>query len=259
MRYIPFEKFPRVERRIRKLLRSKSPTRRRDALAYGLGLHGLRCGEVINLTIGDLDTIDELLSVQTLKGGTPRRLSLGPGFFEAIKRLGAKRAKSSRLFVTTKGEPVDERHLQRGFRKLSRELLGGSGLTFHSLRHTYAMRFYAKTKDFQRLMGRLGHRQPSSTQVYIGAYHELDDERLERIVRNGFEILPSLVVRRRKGRGSTERGEVNRKTVRAKTPAASKRERKTGSDVAPLLRLFGHKLTTPAELHRQRQEDRRSG
>lgn len=258
MRFIPFEKFPRVERRLRKLLRSKSPTVQRDALAYGLGLHGLRCGEVINLTVGDLDELDEQLRVATLKGGKPRKIDLGPGFFAALHRLAGNRAATAPLFATSKGTPVDERHWQRGFRELSADVLGGKGLNFHGLRHTFAMRVYLRTKDLQRVMARLGHRQPSSTQHYVDAYRELDDATIAKYER--VDVLPSLRAKRRpKNQRSPERRADSREIVRAKSKSVRKRHRKAGLPIGPLLRLFGSKVVTGAELERRRNTNRRSG
>lgn len=205
--YIPFKKFERVVRRLRKLIRSKDATARRDALAYVVGLHGLRVTEVINLKVGDLHPIDEMLRVATLKGGKPRKVALGRGVFRELKRLTVKRPATAPLFVTTTGKPVHESHWQKGFRELTAELLGGEGLNFHGCRHTFAMRLYARTKDPQRVKARLGHRSAKSTQEYIDAYGELDDRELDEL--GQIEVLPNLVGEERgerKGRGRTGTG-----------------------------------------------------
>lgn len=205
--YIPFKKYARVEKRIRKMVRGKDATDRRDALAYGLGLHGLRVTEVVNLTCGDLNRVDEFLYVATLKRGKPRRVTLGPGFYAELRRLAAKRPDAAPLFATSTGKPVHPSHWQDRFRDLTAELLGGEGLNFHGCRHTYAMRLYVKTKDMQRVKARLGHRSGDSTQVYVEAYGELDDDMLAGL--GEFSVLPSLKVRARggrKGRGTAIRG-----------------------------------------------------
>lgn len=192
IRYIPFKHFDRVVRRLRKLVRSKSATARRDALAMILGLHGLRVTEVVNLLIGDLDALDELLLVRTLKGGKPRRVSLGPGVFKELRRLGAKRAKTAPLFTTGDDQPVLDNWLQKQTRLVTAKVLGGDGIRFHAFRHTFAMRTWHETKDLQRTMARLGHRSSQSTQCYIEAYGELDDAQVRKIGR--VDVLPSLAV-----------------------------------------------------------------
>lgn len=190
MRYIPFDKFDRVVRRLRKLIKADVGTSRRDALAMILGLHGLRVTEVVNLTIGDLDVIDELLLVKTLKRGKPRRLKLGPGVFKELRRLAHKRGADARLFVTGPGQPVRHEHWQSFARDVLTEVLGGQGLRFHALRHTFAMRLYVTSKDMQIVKARMGHRAIASTQVYIDAYTELDDDELRKWRR--VEVLPAL-------------------------------------------------------------------
>lgn len=194
MRYVPFPKFDKLVRRLRKLIRSESKTARRDALAVVLGLHGLRVTEVVRLRVGDLDAVDESLAVATLKRGKPRRMQLGSGVFRALRKLGAKRAKDEPLFVTATGSAVRHEHWQKFARELTGEVLGGEGLRFHAFRHTFAMRLYHATKDVQRVKSRLGHRSAASTQVYLDAYAELDDRALDRLGK--VAALPSLVVDR---------------------------------------------------------------
>lgn len=220
IRYIPFKHFERVVRRLRKLVRSKSATARRDAVAMLLGLHGLRVTEVVNLVIGDLDVIDELLQVRTLKGGKPRRVSLGPGVFKELRRLGAKRAKTAPLFTTGKGQPLTDNWLQKQARRVTADVLGGEGIRFHGFRHTFAIRLYHETKDMQRVKGRLGHRSLQSTQVYVDAYGELDDSELRKI--GAIDVLPSLLTARKgpgaSGTGSRSAG--NPKRIRTPAPSA---------------------------------------
>jgi type 1 fimbriae regulatory protein FimB len=219
IRYIPFKRFESVVRRLRKLVRSKSATARRDALAMILGLHGLRVTEVCNLLIGDLDVIDELLLVRTLKNGKPRRVSLGPGVFKELRRLGAKRAKTEPLFTTGKGQPLADNWLQKQARRVTADVLGGEGIRFHGYRHTFAMRLYHETKDMQRVKGRLGHRSLQSTQVYVDAYGELDDSELRKI--GSIDVLPSLQAGR-KGLGKPGIGTRSAAT-RSRRPAPSAR------------------------------------
>jgi len=218
--YIPFgKKYDRIVRRLRKMVSGDNATARRDALAYVLGLHGLRVTEVIQLKVADLLPIQEQLRVETLKGGKPRRIALGAGVYRQLKRLAAKRGKDEPLFVTTAGGSVHETQWQRGFRELTAELLGGEGLNFHGGRHTFAMRLYHQTKDMQRVKSRLGHRSLTSTQVYVDAYGELDDRELQQI--GTIDVLPSLVKDERgerKGRGRTGNSEADAGLLSKKRP-----------------------------------------
>jgi len=52
---------------------------------------------------------------------------------------------------------------------------------FHSLRHTFAMRVYARTKDLLLVKKLLGHRSINSTLVYAEALDELPRDLLFRL------------------------------------------------------------------------------
>lgn len=204
-KYVPFEKFEKLERRLRRIVRRGTEAQRRDALAVVLGLHGLRVSEVVNLTVDDFDPIDETLRVITLKKGRPRRISLGRGVALQLKRLAHGRTKSEPLLRSrgTRGEkgPVHPNQWERFARKLTKKVLGGDGLPFHCFRHTHGIRTYAVTKDMQRVRSRLGHVSIKNTDVYVEQWGMLDDRRLawiEKQIRLGkFSALPSLVGRRR--------------------------------------------------------------
>ena len=197
-KYIPFEKYDRLVRRLRKLVRRGTAVEKRDALAAVLGLHGLRITEVRNLLVGDLDHVDELLLVRTLKRGKVRNVRLGPGVFAAVKRLAGRRPKEATLFTTNRGGPVAANYWQGWFRDLTRQVIGGEGRKFHACRHTYAMRVYHNTKDLQRVRALLGQRDERSTQVYVEAYGELDDRTMRRL--GEVATVPSLKAGRAKSR-----------------------------------------------------------
>lgn len=195
IKYVPFEKFRKLEKRLRRIVRRGTEAQRRDALAVILGLHGLRVTEVCNLTVGDLDPINEMLRILTIKGGQNRKISLGDGVFRQLRKLAHKRPKSEPLLVARTGEPVYPTYWQRFARRITKQLFGGDGLNFHAMRHTHAIRLYHATKDLQRVRSRLGHKSLKNTDIYTMAYGQLDDERLERIGR--ITVLPSLARRRR--------------------------------------------------------------
>ena len=198
IKYLPFSKFDRLVRKLRRMIRRGSRVQRRDALAMVLGLHGLRITEVCRLKCSDLDELEEMLSVATLKGGKPRRISLGVGVYRELRKLTHKRPSDAPLLGTSSGGPLAATWLRRVCDEVIRELFGVS-LKFHGLRHTYAMRLYHSTRDMQRVKARLGHRSLASTQVYVDAYGELTDPEIKRI--GEIEVLPRL----RKPRGRRAR------------------------------------------------------
>lgn len=200
LKYIPFEKFPKLENRLRKIIKVGTTFEQRDALAVVIGLHGLRVEEVSNLTVGDVDPWAETLRVETIKGGVPRTISLGDGVAQALRPYLKGRDASDPLFATGKGEPVFPSHLQRFVRKISRVLFGGDGLNFHMLRHTCAVRLYHRCHNEVRVRTWLGHSSANNTFIYIKAYGLIDERRLERLgPRKKFVVLPSLADRGKRG------------------------------------------------------------
>ena len=82
---------------------------------------------------------------------------------------------SGPVFRGRAGERLSTRHTQRRFRQW-RERAGISrAITCHGLRHSYAMRLYAKTGDIALVQRALGHRSITSTLVYASA----DEARLK--------------------------------------------------------------------------------
>lgn len=168
IRWVPLERVGELERLIAAELRSPRPARRRDAIGVALGLHGLRVGEVCRAERAHLFVAARTLDVPTLKGGRARTVPLHHSLVTAIEtQLGARAAGSRYLLGARGGGQVRKQQLQQLANRLFDRLLGpGHGLTFHSLRHTFAMRLYAETKDLFLVQRLLGHKSVRSTEVY---------------------------------------------------------------------------------------------
>jgi integrase len=133
-----------------------------------LGLHGLRVGEVCRARREDLYGVGCRLHVATLKGGRPRDVPLHESLVSAL--LGWRGAATHHpwLLFTRPGSPVQRSHLERAARRFTRQVLAES-LRFHSLRHTFAMRLYAESRDLFLVQRLLGHRSIKSTEVYLAS------------------------------------------------------------------------------------------
>jgi hypothetical protein len=75
------------------------------------------------------------------------------------------------LLFTGKNKRVFPSHFQRACRRITQEVYGYS-YRFHALRHTFAMKVYARTHDLLLVKKLLGHNFVTSTQIYAEA---LDD------------------------------------------------------------------------------------
>ena len=86
VKWFPLERIHALEQRVAELAAHGDFVERRDALAVALGLHGLRVGEVIAAKNADLFVPTRMLSVATIKGGRPRKVSLDESVIAAIQK-----------------------------------------------------------------------------------------------------------------------------------------------------------------------------
>ena len=113
---------------------------------------GARAQEILNITIDDLDSYDEVIYIKGLKGSNDREIPLPSWLFKECLKLSPEQGK---LFPITYNRLLQIWHLYRPVAK-----------KFHSLRHTFAIRLYKKTKDIRLVQVALGHRNITNTMVY---------------------------------------------------------------------------------------------
>ena len=114
---------------------------------------GCRAQELLNLEWQDLDVKRLTLKVKTLKRGRNREIPLS-------KRLVA-------LLLTLKGTTA--RMFNISYQRLNQIWVQWrpQKISFHALRHTFAMHAFKRTKDITLVKHVLGHRSLSSTSVYL--------------------------------------------------------------------------------------------
>jgi integrase len=183
--WFPLDQIGRLEDAILMQLDDRKRARRRDALACSLGLSGLRSGEVSQIVMGDLFVPLRRLRVRTLKGGPERALDLDETLIreltgwrgEGQTRLSfAKLGPQDLLLPNCRGKLVRREQFNTMAKGLFDRLLGPMhGLTFHSLRHTFAMRAYAESKDLFLVQRQLGHSSVKTTEIYAQSLAKLPD------------------------------------------------------------------------------------
>ncbi len=120
---------------------------------FYLAIHtGVRAQEILNINIDDLDTYDEVVYIKGLKGSNDREIPLPSWLFKECLKLPPK---NGRLFPITYNRLLQIWHMYRPVHK-----------KFHSLRHTFAIKLYKKTKDLRLVQVALGHRNITNTMVY---------------------------------------------------------------------------------------------
>ncbi|MGE0764603.1 MAG: tyrosine-type recombinase/integrase [Bdellovibrionales bacterium] len=125
----------------------------RNCLLITLALQtGARAQELLNLEATDLNDFERSLFIRGIKGSNDRELPLRPALFDQLKR---QLPAAGKLF------PISYHRLYQiwnMYRPVPKK--------FHSLRHTFAIRLYRKTKDIRLVQVALGHRNITNTMIY---------------------------------------------------------------------------------------------
>jgi site-specific recombinase XerD len=138
-------------------------------LAYSCGL---RCEEIVNLDVGALDFETEQLRVMG-KGSKERILPVGEPAQRALERYAehGRRALSTdpreqALFLSKSGRRLSSSDVTRRLGLWTREAALASGISPHSLRHSFATHLLEGGADLRTIQELLGHASISTTQVY---------------------------------------------------------------------------------------------
>ena len=132
----------------------------------------IRRGELLSLTVNDLDLDGGTLQVTSGKGGKPRVVPLLPAACTALADWLELRpgCEHDRVFTSKWGAPMSK----NGLASLLARALRGSGITkpgvtVHSLRHTFACLLLRGGCDLYSLQRMLGHSRLDTTAVYLHA------------------------------------------------------------------------------------------
>jgi integrase/recombinase XerD len=158
---------------------------------------GLRISEAVGLTLGDVDLVDAVITINETKFHKTRMVPLGPDLNQVMAQYartrneaGHSQSKSARFFVLRRGQGVSVQVVEQTFRRL-REYAGirrTDGARYqprlHDMRHTFAVHrvtsWYQQGADVQNLLPKLstylGHVKLTATQVYLTMTPELLQE-----------------------------------------------------------------------------------
>ncbi|MCW2988802.1 MAG: Tyrosine recombinase XerC [Solirubrobacterales bacterium] len=172
------EKLPKVlsVEQMRSLLEripAHTPLELRDRamleLAYSCGL---RCEEIVNLDEGALDFETEQLRVMG-KGSKERILPVGEPAQRALERYRqrGRRAlatdpREQALFLSKSGKRLSNSDVTRRLGLWTKQVASLSGVSPHSLRHSFATHLLEGGADLRTIQELLGHASISTTQVY---------------------------------------------------------------------------------------------
>ncbi len=135
------------------LLKSHLTNDRRNCLLLLIALHtGARATEVLRLRAEDMDNESQSLFIRGIKGSNDREIPIYPWIYNELQHLDPQ---NHLLF------PISYNRLRQIW-----QLYRPTAKKFHSLRHTFAIRLYKKTKDIRLVQVALGHRNITNTMVY---------------------------------------------------------------------------------------------
>jgi len=173
-------------RLLRRTVRDRASTRkltciREWAMVDLLTGTGLRVDEAANLRCGDLKTGYGLsgIFVRNGKGGYSRTVQITNELKSNLKRfLKWKKERKEptgyddHIFLGQRG-PMTRQAVQQIAKKYLKQLeLYEDGKSAHSLRHSYAVEYYRKTRDLRGLQKQLGHQNITTTQIYADVTDE---------------------------------------------------------------------------------------
>jgi integrase len=141
---------------LEKILQRSMKDHPRDVLLIQIALNtGARAQEILNLVKADLNSYDRSVFIRGLKNSNDREIPLQKALFERLLEFTEDHKPHHRVFAITYPRL---RQIWDWYRPVPK--------TFHSLRHTFAIRLYQKTKDLRLVQVALGHRNITNTMIY---------------------------------------------------------------------------------------------
>lgn len=129
-------------------------TNERDCLLLKLAMAtGARASEI--LAVRKCDLVDNSVYIRGLKGSNDRELPLKRPLYQKLQRYASK-VDGELLF------PIGYRHfchIWHTYRPAKKKL--------HSIRHTFALRIFKRTKNIHLVKTALGHKSLLNTQIYM--------------------------------------------------------------------------------------------
>jgi len=125
---------------------------------------GMRIGEALKISWIDVDVQRKVVTITPEKGSQPRILAMSDKLIGMLQRL---RKKSELVFPARRKEIAINFYRQR--RNVSEKLANPRihKISFHTFRHWKGTMEYHKTKDILHVQQVLGHRDITSTMIYI--------------------------------------------------------------------------------------------
>jgi integrase/recombinase XerC len=129
---------------------------------------GLRISELVGIDVGDIELGAKLVKVRG-KGSKERIVPFGGKAAQAIREyLGVRKSdgEEEALFLNYRGQRITARSVRRLFDKYVRSAALHSGISPHTMRHSFATHLLNAGADLRGIQELLGHASLSTTQKY---------------------------------------------------------------------------------------------
>lgn len=160
---------------VRRLLTCATSLKARVMLTLCYGC-GLRAGEVVRLTVGDIDSEQMIIRIVQSKGHKDRHVMLPDEVLDLLREWWKERPTDHDAGVAPRSRwrfPGRSKHrglTTRQFNRLLKEAAHAAGfkkpITLHTLRHSFATRMLELGTDFRVIQAILGHDKPETTARY---------------------------------------------------------------------------------------------
>ncbi|MCA6438200.1 MAG: site-specific integrase [Bacteroidetes bacterium] len=128
---------------------------------------GLRCGELLNLMLKDVDSKRHFLNIIQAKGHKDRLVPLSEKTITMLRDYYQVYKPKRWLFEgQVTGEPYDARSLQQVLKQALRLANINKPYTLHCLRHSYATHLLEGGTDLRYIQELLGHKSSRTTEIY---------------------------------------------------------------------------------------------
>lgn len=157
--------------------RWKTPRRDRAMLRL-MYRAGLRCAEVCDLKLRDIDFDRGRVKVVQGKGGRDRVLWVDNATIEILRSWKTERWPGATFFTTRSGKPVATSQVRESVKRYALRAGIERDVHPHLLRHTYATELLEDGFSIVEVQKLLGHAHISTTAIYL---HVADEKLAERL------------------------------------------------------------------------------
>ncbi len=156
-----------TKQEVRQIISSVRNLKHRSMLAMAYS-SGLRVGEVVRLTIKDVDSKRMLLHVRQSKGKKDRYTVLSAKALALLRDYARQYKPTEWLFEGAQpGKHISERAAQKVFEGACKKVGVIKDVSIHSLRHAFATHLLENGTDLRYIQELLGHSSPKTTEVYL--------------------------------------------------------------------------------------------